>query len=158
MTGRSRRFFFRNLVCSRQRLAIYNRNQLVLGPCVFVVVETFPEGCQTSFNLSSCQLQEHLRSRDLHTCNWRTVGLLKSSGPVYTPSVTRNPPSTPSSFRLRSRSWTRNARSFSSFRASLSALVSLRGSRAGSRSTLSPPLLMPRKDRSWRLPLPLREL
>jgi hypothetical protein len=90
------------------------------------------------------------------TCNWRTTGLLKSSGPVYVPSVTKKPPSTPSSRILRSRSWALRTRSFSSLRASLSALVSRRGSSAGSRSAF--PLPMPKNDKSCLLPRPLREV
>jgi hypothetical protein len=82
------------------------------------------------------------------------MGLLKSSGPVYVPKVTRKPPSTPSSRTLRSRSCARCCRSLSSFRASRSALVSRLGSNAASRSELAP---MPRKERSGLLPRPLRE-
>ena len=58
---------------------------------------------------------------------------------------------------LLSRSCALSTRSFSSFRASRSALVSRRGSRTGSRSDGSPPLML-RKDRSCLLPLPLRVL
>lgn len=89
--------------------------------------------------------------------SWRTTVLLKSSGPMYVPSVTRKPPSTPSSRILRSRSFSRATRSFSRLRASLSCLVSRRGSSVGRACSL---LLEPRckKDRFCLLLRPLRKL
>jgi len=87
------------------------------------------------------------------TCNCLTIGLLKSSTPVYVPSVTRYPPSTPSVLRLFSRSFNLVCRSFSVLRASRSCFVSRGRSGAGAASRSLPRL---RNDRSARLPRPLR--
>lgn len=159
MAGRSRRFLRGNLVWSWQWETIRDSHQLVFSPGIGVVIEAFPERSQTSLNLDTVSFCESYEDGEhVRTCNCRTVGLLKSSGPVYVPNVTKKAPSTPSSFMLRSRSCALSTRSFSSLRASRSALVSRRGSRAGSRSALLLPPPMPRNDRSWRLPLPLLEL
>jgi len=106
---------------------------------------------------SMCQCNETRVDSGLHTMSWRTTGLLKSSGPTYVPSVTRKPPSTPSSFILFSRSFSRITRSFSRLRASLSCFVSRRGS---SVRAWSPLLLEPRwrKERFCLLVRPLRTL
>jgi hypothetical protein len=122
-----------------------------------MVIEALPKGSQASLDLAIVSLSRDVWTNSLRTCNWRTTGLLKSSGPVYVPNVTKNAPSTPSSLMLRSRSCALSTRSFSSLRASRSAFVSRRGSRAGSRSALLLPP-MPRKDRSCLLPLPLLAL
>lgn len=159
MVNRSRRLFWRDLVRSRKRETVRNGHELVLGPSIGVVVKTLPERSQTPLNLAHVNIHASCKGGErAHTCNCRTVGLLKSSGPVYVPRVTKNAPSTPSSLILRSRSCALSTRSFSSLRASRSALVSRRGSSAGSRSAwlLLPP--MPRKDRSCLLPLPLLAL
>lgn len=159
VVGRSRWVFWWDLVWSRQRETICDSYELMFGPRIRVIVESLPEGCQASLDLAYVSPGEARYGGWLaHTCNWRTVGLLKSSGPVYVPSVTKKAPSTPSSLMLRSRSCALSARSFSSLRASRSAFVSRRGSSAGSRSALLllPP--MPRNDRSCLLPLPLLAL
>lgn len=80
--------------------------------------------------------------------------MLKSSGPVYTPIVTRYPPSTCSSFKLRSLSLILATLSFSNFRASLSCFVSRR-SGTSLVCELEP---IPKKERSGLLPLPVLEL
>lgn len=156
MVGRSRRLFWRDLVRSRKRETVRNGHELVLSPGIRVVVKALPEWSQTPLNLAHVNVHTSSKGGEhAHTCSCRTVGLLKSSGPVYVPSVTKNAPSTPSSLMLRSRSCALSTRSFSSLRASRSALVSRRGSSAGSRSVLPP---MPRKDRSGLLPRPFLAL
>ena len=83
--------------------------------------------------------------------SWRTIPLLKSSIPTYTPCVTRYPPSTCSSLILRSRSLSLVTLSFSNLRASLSCFVSRLASRLEVSGSLLPPI--PRNERSGRLPL-----
>lgn len=91
------------------------------------------------------------------TCSCLTMPLLKSSGPVYVPSVTRQPPSMCSSRKLRSRSLSRACRSFSSFLASRSCFVSRGRSGAAGCASRSRDV-RPRKLKSGLLPRPCREL
>lgn len=123
----------------------------MLSPFLLEIVQTPPKWCNPPFNLEIIS-QNISESWAPHTINCRTVGLLKSSVPVYTPIVTKYPPSTCSSFILRSRSFSRATRSFSSFRASLSCFVSLRSGCSG--LVLLDPI--PKNDRSGLLPLPPR--
>lgn len=90
------------------------------------------------------------------TCNCLTTALLKSSTPVYVPSVTRNPPSTFSSRILRSRSFNRACLSFSAFLASLSCFVS-RG-RSGCEVGCARSRTRLRNGKSCLLPRGVREL
>ena len=106
-----------------------------------MIVQSFPEGSQPTLDLAQKLEHVHIPSYIVWlTCNCLTMPLLKSSGPVYVPRVTRYPPSTPSSRILRSRSFNRACLSFSSFLASLSCFVSrgLSGAFAPSRSRTSP--------------------
>lgn len=105
VVGRTGRLFWRNLIWSGQWKTIRDGHKLVFGPSIGVVVKALPEGSQASLDLMYVSPNEMGAGGQLaHTCNWRTVGLLKSSGPVYVPSVTKKAPSTPSSLMLRSRS------------------------------------------------------
>jgi hypothetical protein len=48
----SRRLFGRDVVCSGQRAAVDDFDELVLSPSVFVVIETAPKGSKSSLNLA----------------------------------------------------------------------------------------------------------
>lgn len=139
-----------NLVGWGKRLASCYCNELVLRPGVLVVLEASPKRCYSALNLIKASATRPCSCFGVLTISCRTVGLLKSSVPVYVPSVTKYPPSTPSSFRLLSLSFFLCSHSFSSFLFSRSCLVSLLGSGwLGSLSGCPP---MPRKDRSGLLP------
>jgi hypothetical protein len=82
---------------------------------------------------------------NLPTISCLTIALLKSSVPVYTPIVTKYPPSTCSSFILLSRSLALATLSFSNFLASLSCFVSRLSGTGLLAVELDP---MPKKDKS----------
>lgn len=50
--GDSGRLFGRDVICCGQRAAVDDLDELVLSPSIFVVIETPPEGSESSLNLS----------------------------------------------------------------------------------------------------------
>jgi hypothetical protein len=51
MATRARGLLWRDLIRGGKWPAVDDGHELVFCPCVFVVVEAFPEGCESSLNL-----------------------------------------------------------------------------------------------------------
>jgi hypothetical protein len=80
--ARPRGLFWRYLVGRGEGEAVGDGYELVFGPRVGVVVEALPEGRQSSLNLQRVSGGGAPVKDGKRTCSWRTMGLLKSSGPV----------------------------------------------------------------------------
>jgi hypothetical protein len=148
----SREFFWRDLISCWDGKTSASGDQLMFCPLLLEIIESSPERCYPPLNLECVSMYMRANPEPIRTISCLTTDLLKSSGPVYTPIVTKYPPSTCSSLRLLSLSFTLATLSFSSFRASLSCFVSLRS--GTSACELDP---MPRNERSGLLPLWPRE-
>ena len=75
--------FWWDVVRSRQWKAVGYGHELVFGPSIGVIVNALPEGRQAPLDLSDVNLRAlRVDEGPAHTCSCRTVGLLKSSGPV----------------------------------------------------------------------------
>jgi hypothetical protein len=105
--------------------------QLRICPAILVISQSLKEGCQPPFDLGTIiSARATGPQREVGTVSCLTILSLKSSSPVYTPCVTRKPPSTLSSRKLRARS-----RCFS---ASRSRFLCSRAARSASRSRSRP--------------------
>ena len=81
MVDRSRRLFWRDLIWSRQWETIHYSHELVLSPCIRMVIKTFPERRQPPLDLVRVSLDmiEGRGRAYLELSHYRLAEVLRSS-------------------------------------------------------------------------------